>query len=436
MKIYVYNDKLNKTQDAIFYILSYVKTYSETKFETILFTLDELEIENSSENYIFFSYLNHNNFLLLLDLVKCLREKFREVKINIVMGGISIRYIDVHQLMQEFPEVKYVLMDYGEELSKMLIEGKLKPGIYDENDSHKINKYRLDKEYYNYLDCHLLVFNGGSNCSNECKFCQKNKRFLREKNTTEDVFKEVRDLYNLGHKKFFIYDNYLDNEKFINLLKMCLDHNIYDVKFSSIGGHVSEDFKSLYSGVIKEWQDRTGTSFPLKNIGIGVEFYSQEVLDLYNKGTTLYQINKTINDLNELGLYYSVYIMHSLPGVSQKSFLEHKRWVEDHSPELKSVGLNYFKISYYSRMWNELDKFKIKLLDKYTVSDYFKPTVIKPIIDTHHYNFLAWDDEYGRYITREESYQKYKEIKYKCKCNDALRDGFLLSGYKWKRLGR
>ena len=287
MKIYVYDDQTAKSQCSVYYVLSYIKQYSKVEFQTIHFTLDNLNIENEKENYIFLACHGCRYYIFLYDLIDNLREKFGEIKINIVIGGTHVKLFDLQELQSILPEVNYIVIDYGEDISLQIVEKKLRPGIYNSTYSNKIFKYSLYKGYNDRVHLPLLMMNG-NRCPNSCKFCMKNSTYLRERRTHEDLIYEISDLYKSGYRSFFIYDNYIPHRGFIKLLDNCLTRGFYDIKFSLIGGHVSENYKKLYMDIKKRWEDKTSNKLPIENIGIGLEFYSAEVMALYNKNTTPY----------------------------------------------------------------------------------------------------------------------------------------------------
>ena len=432
IKIYVLKDLREYSQDSVYYVLSYIKQYSSTKFTTHLFTLDNIDIENSENNYIFFAFASINFYTKLIDLIYTLRKEYDQIKINIVLGGVAVRFVDIKAIQKHFPEINFIVLGQGEDIAKQIVGKKLPPGLYDEKFSHKIAKYQLEEEYYNNVNGHLLTFNG-NRCSNRCKFCQNGSYFLRESRQPNYLIKEIKKIRARGHKKFFIYDNYLDHRKFIELLSLCLENKIYDIKFNCIGAHVSVHYKKMYSRIKNKWEDVSGRNFPLQSIGLGVEFYSQEVLDKYNKGTTLYQIDKAVEEMRELNFPFSAYIIHGLPGVSEKSFQEHKKWIENHSSNLYIAGISYFNLSKYNAVFNEIGLFGIKLINKYTTNDYYKPNKYDPVLETEFYNFLTWNDEEEKYLTQYQVLEKYEAINYKCRKNINLKSSFLRHSYKWKR---
>ena len=104
-----------------------------------------------------------------------------------------------------------------------------------------------------------------------------------------------------------------------------------------------------------------------------------------------------------------------MPGVSKKAFLEHKRWAETKTKDVPLSSIRYFELTPYAPIWNELNKFKIKLLNQYTIKDFYGKNHIRSSIKTNIWNYSMWDEEYSKYITRYDSYKKYEEIEYQGK---------------------
>jgi radical SAM superfamily enzyme YgiQ (UPF0313 family) len=428
MRIYILKDK-ERSQNPIYYILSYLKQYSKLKFETITISIENIkDIKKSQNDFFLFSFSSIKKYINLLDIINELRGN--NIHINIVIGGTAIGFFDHKNLMKLFPEIKYVVIGVGEDLIKQILEGKIKPGIYDERQSGIIYSYYLEEEYYDKINenCFLLMMEG-NRCPNKCAFCQKSLVIKRKKRNENFLLFEIKKLYSKGIKYYYIYDNYLNHNKFKQLLFLCIKEGLHDIKFTSTGAHVSVDYLKVYKDIKEVWEQETGYKFPLESIGLGVEFYSQKILDLYNKNSYLWQIDRAIDQFNELGIYFSAYIINGLPGVTEKDFFQHKEWLEKRCNDIPKIGFNYFRLSSKTEVFKNKEKFNLEIKDRLTTKDYFYPTRIDPIIDTE---FFDYDLPFGG--SRFEIKKLYDTININnSEFNIDLRNAFLEKSYKWKK---
>jgi len=431
-RIFVYRDEIFHNQDPIFYILSYIKQHSNIKFTTELFDLSLSNIINVENSYLFFSIRTINEYILFEDIIYYLRQKFKTLNLKIVLGGVTIRFLDYKQILEYYPEVSHIVVGSGEEITIKILSEDVSEGVH-EITKGIIKNYTLDLEYYDYIDTPLLYFDN-NRCINSCKFCERYNIILHKRNSVEQIFNEIEKMYIKKYRVFYIFDNILNQRKFVRLLEYCLRAKMYNVRFIITGGYCGIDYEKIYKPIAKEWKKATRNDMPIHTIAVGLEIYSQDALNLYGKKITTEQIDNTLKVFNELNINYLFYILHGLPGVSEKSFFEHKRWIEENSKNINSVKVNYFQLSSLTYIYKHLDQFKIRLLGKKKISEMMnkKP---RNDIDTEFYYYELFDEESNKYLTMDELIKKYDQINYYCHLKEKKRgQSFKKMPFKWKRL--
>jgi len=196
-------------------------------------------------------------------------------------------------------------------------------------------------------------------CPYKCAFCAKNYKTVRLRNLGK-VFEEIAQIHlTFGYNAiafpediFILYKTRV--EKICNCLKefgiiwRCLVRADLIVKYGM-------DFLKIMadSGCIE--------------VGMGIESGSDEILETINKGETVDIIKTAIKMLKDSGIKVKGFFIVGLPGESQKTLDETRKFLEEIS--LEDVDIKIFQPypgspiwdnkEYYDIQWNDIDYHKM-----------------------------------------------------------------------------
>ena len=225
------------------------------------------------------------------------------------------------------------------------------PSIVKDLNSLKFPARHLVKEYdYGYLfgskvgkgkATSILSSRG---CPMSCKFCQRNffgMNMFRSR-SAENVVEELKTISDEGYSTvLFVDDNFLANKKRAETIMDSIIKEDLDLEMWAEARVTSAD-KKLYRKMKKAG---------FKALAFGIDGGNQEVLDFYNKKTTIAQVRKAVNMSRKIGFYtYGTFIMGA-PIETEKHF-------EDSINLAKSLPLDlvaFFVLEYGagSPLWEE-----------------------------------------------------------------------------------
>jgi radical SAM superfamily enzyme YgiQ (UPF0313 family) len=195
-------------------------------------------------------------------------------------------------------------------------------------------------------------------CPMSCRFCQRNffgMNTFRQR-SAENVIDELMQIKEEGYKTvLFVDDNFLVDKKRAEKIMDSVIKEKLDIEMWAEARVNSAD-KNLFKKMKKAG---------FKVIAFGIDGGNQEVLDFYNKKTTLSQIKKAVNMSRKMGFYtYGTFILGA-PIETEKHF-------EDSINLAKSLPLDlvaFFVLEYGagSPLWEEAIKEGKITRDEYLV---------------------------------------------------------------------
>ena len=134
-------------------------------------------------------------------------------------------------------------------------------------------------------------------CPYSCKFCSRNSVSMKtfRSRSTENIFKELKDIESKGYKYVaFVDDSFLSNKNQSHELFNRIINEKLKLKFIITAARVDSADEQLFKKMRKAG---------VTHIQYGLESGNQEILDFYNKNTTLEKIENAVNLSHKLGFF-------------------------------------------------------------------------------------------------------------------------------------
>ncbi|MEM4258401.1 MAG: radical SAM protein [Candidatus Thermoplasmatota archaeon] len=196
-------------------------------------------------------------------------------------------------------------------------------------------------------------------CPFHCRYCQissilPNYRFR----SSDNVIAEIDDLVNKGYQTIiFVDDNFLAHKKRALAI---MDHIIeqkYELHLWIEGARVDSADRELYTKL-----RQAGVEF----ITFGIESGNQDVLDFYNKKTTLEQIKKAITLSKEMGFFVYANFMLGAPLETKHHLINTIRFAK--KLPIDAAGFFVLGYLYGSDLWWDAVKKGLIQPDEYYVT--------------------------------------------------------------------
>jgi len=163
---------------------------------------------------------------------------------------------------------------------------------------HLANKYNYGNQFNPKIkngDFTSIITSRG--CPFSCKFCSRNSVSMKTYRTrsTENIFKELNEIKNKGYKYVaFVDDSFLSNKRQSHELFDRIINEKLKMKFIITAARVDSADEELF---------RKMRQAGVTHIQYGLESGNQDILDFYNKNTTLEKIQYAVNLSHKLGFF-------------------------------------------------------------------------------------------------------------------------------------
>ncbi len=184
-------------------------------------------------------------------------------------------------------------------------------------------------------------------CPYNCRFCGYSAidPIYRER-SIKNVVEELKEIIKMGFKTVIIVDNnFLANRKRVGKIMDKIIENKFDLDIWIMSARVDSADEELYKKMKK-----AGVKF----ISFGIESANQEILDYYNKKTTVKQITYAIKLAHKIGFITSGSFIFGAP-------IETEKHIKKTIKFAKTIPLDiahFLTLGYYrgSPLWNEAFK--------------------------------------------------------------------------------
>ncbi len=183
-------------------------------------------------------------------------------------------------------------------------------------------------------------------CPFHCRFCSRYGNLIKDwgfrKRSAENIVNEIQEIYGKYRSVMIVDDNFLaDNKRALRIFDMLLESGV-NIDLLIEGARVDTADKELYVKMKK-----VGVKF----IFFGVESGNQDVLDFYNKKTTLQQIRKAIDLARKMDFFIAAGFILGAP-------IETKKHIENTINFACSLPVdfaNFTPLTYLrgSQLWSE-----------------------------------------------------------------------------------
>lgn len=391
------------------FLINYLK-YKKLDFKEFkIYDIEEFDYSNI--DFILFSFYNPED---LIDLIKLNDMKMSgEIKSQIIIGGSQFDFVkDLKTLEEIIPAVDYFVIGKGEEALFNILKNKPNNKIHYDLD------YETDYDFYydeiltidtkNYNKVGIINLSHNICSWNKCRFCGVVERYRKGFYLPINrIIPKIRRAYENGVKTFYFYDNSISYNQLRVLLTKLSD--LKEIRFLFFGVKADKKFVEL-KDVIENFDVN-----PIFRILIGLEFYDQEILDLYSKGIDLEDINKTLDFFHSLGTEVGFSILFSLPLVKHKHVEFFKNWMKSNSDRIYEFGISVLKLKSGIDVYENSEEFGVKLLDNYTFYDYIDDSLIYnqdvenrlKKLESLEVDFIYKNSEHNEYLSRDEVYDLY-----------------------------
>ena len=161
-------------------------------------------------------------------------------------------------------------------------------------------------------------------CPYDCAFCA-NSVWVRSTRlrSADNIFEEAKELKERhGFKAIMFFDDIftIKKKRTLEICERLRGLNMNLRVFARANNIDDEIAGALYGAGCKE-------------VGIGAESGSQKILDMAMKGTTIEENTKAIQVLREYGIRVKLFMIIGLPGETEETVAETRRWLEEVKPD-------------------------------------------------------------------------------------------------------
>jgi radical SAM superfamily enzyme YgiQ (UPF0313 family) len=212
-----------------------------------------------------------------------------------------------------------------------------------------VRKYNYGKEYNPKIkkgEFTSIITSRG--CPFKCKFCSRNSISMKTFRTrsSKNVLEELKGVFKEGYKYVaFVDDSYLCNKKQAHEIFDGIIKEKLDMKFIIFGVRVDVVEEKLFQKMKKAG---------VTHVYFGLESGNQDVLDFYNKKTSLDQIRDAVNLCHRIGFFNVGSFILGAPIETKKHYEKTIKFAK--SLPLDSVSFLPLKYVAGSDLWEEAVK--------------------------------------------------------------------------------
>jgi anaerobic magnesium-protoporphyrin IX monomethyl ester cyclase len=212
-----------------------------------------------------------------------------------------------------------------------------------------VKKYTYGKEYNPKIkkgEFTSIITSRG--CPFNCKFCSRNSISMKtyRKRSAKNVLEELKEIHKEGYKYVaFVDDSFLCNKKQAHEIFDEIIKEKLDMKFIIFGVRVDAAEEELFQKMKKAG---------VTHIYFGLESGNQDVLDFYNKKTTLDKIRYAVNLSHRIGFFNVGSFILGAPIETKEHFERTIKFAK--SLPLDSVSFLPLKYVAGSELWEEAVK--------------------------------------------------------------------------------
>ncbi len=349
-----------------------------------------------------------------------------------ILGGPAFSSIDCDRLLKEFPEISYIVVGEGYQALEQCLISKPTERVIRGDDYDKVRRVDLNRSYPWHVERPIPVSMGEIACSwGRCRFCHHLDAESPARMSVEEFCKQLIDYhYQYGWKSFYIYDNHLDPDELAAILEY-LKSNKITLNLDVFGMRLKKNFIPL-AKLMRE----TGM---VRFIGWGLECYSQNVLNLYRKGTKLSIIPDILQAAVDGGAKSIVYILLGLPGCEAEDYQATYRFLKQNIKKtgmIHQVLISWFLLSSQIVDKMSCDRIQFQLKNHYSLNEYFGNHDELPGVETIFKDFNHRDMQSGKWVSRDSLFLNHREILSKFLSLPATAydyRGFFLKNDTWRK---
>ena len=179
---------------------------------------------------------------------------------------------------------------------------------------HLVEKYDYSTSIFGYtLKKKVTSMITSKGCPFHCRFCSRYGNFIKDwgfrRRSAENVVNEIQEINEKYNSVMMVDDNFLADKKRAHRIFDLLLEIDTNVELLIQGARVDTADKELYLKMKKAG---------VKYIGFGIESGNQDILDFYNKKTTLEQIRKAVGLAREMDFFIGASFIFGAPIETKK----------------------------------------------------------------------------------------------------------------------
>jgi radical SAM superfamily enzyme YgiQ (UPF0313 family) len=286
------------------------------------------ELDENTINYVGFTLMTEQRHVVL-DLIDDLKGPLLEdYNIKTIVGGphASTMY---NQLMENYPEIDYIVIGEGEKAVKYIITDPNPSRLVKIDEPIDIIPSSYDGiDYFknlNLFDTAPIILSRG--CTDHCTFCMTNKTFRKYRvRPADEVYKEIENYVKQeGIYKFKFHDDSATADK-ANLIALCRLLKTLST-FDGVTFEMTARADQLDEELIIELKHAG-----LVKIALGIESGSEKLRKAMNKKLDINKALENIRLLKAHGIHVHLLFIIGYPGETEETIEETRQFIIEAEP--------------------------------------------------------------------------------------------------------